>query len=81
MIFYYKARRIATLHVDRAPLIGHPENQATRPVFVVWVVLDDDAVTNRFPQFLDVDMPDDALVHGMAGELELFGSNFLANLV
>jgi hypothetical protein len=49
-------------NVQRPVCQGEPEDKATWPILVVWIVLNDLAVSKCLADLLDADVPYDALI-------------------
>lgn len=66
------------MHVQRSSGGRLTKDQTTRSVFVVWVVFYYLAFRHCFTQLLHSDVPDDALVDGVLGQLKLIRCDPLA---
>ncbi len=68
------------MDMDRPPSDSSAQNQATRPVLVIRIVLNNFPVRDCFTDFIDSDIPNDTLINRMFRKLELTIGNLLSNL-
>lgn len=67
--------------MQRSAGLGKTKNQATRPIFVVWIILDDLAILNCLTYLDDADMSQDSAVNGMFCEFVLVSQHLFADII
>ena len=69
------------MDVNRSSAGSFAMNQATWPVLVFWVVLNNLTIGDRFSDFRHADATDDGLINRMLRKLEFIDSNLRPYLV
>ncbi len=64
------------MNMERSARLGEAKNQATRTVFILWIVFDNLTIGDGFVHFLQADNAKDTSVNSVLRELKLPRLNF-----